>query len=473
MEQGFISSTDSIDRINAFNSIRKRILSSDKRFSSRDGHLTFEDVDLYNLGKKHSTPFYVFSECEILRNIEEIKNAFRIYPNTRIFYACKTCSLIKILKLVKEAGLCVETNSVYEIMKCIEAGFSGEEIIFNGVVKKESELQYAIENNIYLINVDSFFELDLIDKISSRLKTTANICIRIEPNVPSPVHPGSMTAYHAKAGIDLKDAEAMCRKAINMPYVKLKGLHMHVGDQVPSAEPFKRAAKIIVQEAARLEKNLGIHFEIINAGGGIPVPYKYEKGDAVKDYMYGGINSEDFAFAIVEEVSKWRKDITICIEPGRKVVSSAAVLLSSVYCSKNKTNYDEAFNILDTVTWQLIDAGYSVLSDSLHFDWFFYVFSAGNVAEDHTEQYKLAGPLCDGGDYFHQGICGEYFLLPKTTAPGDVLAFLDTGAYSIESQTVYNSRPRTAVFLITTEGKVELIRREESFEDLISCENYQ
>lgn len=455
-----------------FNNTKNEIIECDRRFSEQDGHLLFEDVDLYNLCKKIPTPFYVYSEKEIIRNIEEIKDAFKAYPNTKVFYASKACSVMGILKVVKEAGVHVETNSLYEIMKCIEIGFKGEEIVFNGVLKKRDELEYAIQNNVYSINVDSFYELSIIEDITNKLKKTANVSVRIEPNVPSPVHPGSITAYHSKAGIDLKDAESMCRKILAMPYVKLKGIHMHVGDQVPAAEPFAKATKVMVQEAARLEKVLGIRFELLNVGGGIPVPYKYEKGDALKDYMYGGISCHDFADAIITEVCKWRSDIEICIEPGRKVVSSAGVLLSSISCEKTKTNFDEDYNVLDIVNWKFVDAGYSVLSDSLHFDWFFYVLNAANVKDEYSDWCKIAGPLCDGGDYFHQGTHGEFYLMPKGTAVGDVLAIIDAGAYSIESQTTYNSRPRTAVAMIAADGQVKLIRRGDAFSDIIGCDIY-
>ncbi|WP_048340981.1 MULTISPECIES: diaminopimelate decarboxylase [Clostridium] len=460
------------ERLLLFNNTKEYILDNDRRFSKSDENLLFEGINLNELGKKYSTPFYVYSQKEILRNIDEIKNAFKNHANTKIFYASKACSVMKILNIVKESGICVEVNSIYEVRKCLDVGFTGDQIVFNGVVKKKEELEFAIKNDLYSINVDSFFELDIIEEITNRLQKNANVCVRIEPSVSSPTHPGLVTAFHAKSGIDLEDAENMCKKIINMKYVRLKGLHMHVGDQVPISEPFRKATEIMVKEAARLERVLNYKFDLINVGGGIPVPYKYERGNAQEDYLYGGINSYDFASAIISEVHKWRKDIEICIEPGRKIVSSAAVLLTSISCEKTKTNYDENNNIQDVVDWKFIDAGYSILSDSLHFDWYFYLLNASKTNEKYESLFKVAGPLCDGGDYFHQGVVGEFFALPNNTEVGDVLAFLDAGAYTIESQTVYNNRPRTAVVLINNEGKDELIRREDSYEDMLKCDIY-
>ncbi|MCX8639416.1 diaminopimelate decarboxylase [Gilliamella sp. B3172] len=457
-----------------YNKIRTDLITKDRRFSAESGKLCFDGVNLEELARKYPTPFYVFSEKEIDRNVQEIKEAFKAHPKTKIFYASKTCSVMGVLKAIKDAGIYAEANSMFEVRKCLDIGFPGSQIVFNGVVKKPVDLEFAIQNDLYIINVDSLYELDIIDEISRRLKKVANVCVRVEPNVPSATHAELVTAYHAKSGIDLEQAEETCRRILEMPYVHLRGLHMHVGDQVPEAEPFAKATKVLVDESRRLEEVLGIKFDLINVGGGIPVPYKYdeENGNPLEDNMYAGITAQDFADAIISEVHKWRTDVEICIEPGRKVTGSAGVLLTEVACEKRKTNYDLDGNIEEHVEWKFIDAGYSVLSDSQHFDWFFYVYDASRITEQHDEYIKLAGPLCDGGDYFHVGVKGEEFLLPKDTQIGDIIAFLDAGAYTIESQTVYNNRPRTAVVMIDKHGKDRLIRREDTYEDMVGYDVY-
>ncbi|WP_294833807.1 diaminopimelate decarboxylase [uncultured Gilliamella sp.] len=457
-----------------YNKIRTDLITKDRRFSAESGKLCFDGVNLEELARKYPTPFYVFSEKEIDRNVQEIKEAFKAHPKTKIFYASKTCSVMGVLKAIKDAGIYAEANSMFEVRKCLDIGFPGSQIVFNGVVKKPVDLEFAIQNDLYIINVDSLYELDIIDEISRRLKKVANVCVRVEPNVPSATHAELVTAYHAKSGIDLEQAEETCRRILEMPYVHLRGLHMHVGDQVPEAEPFAKATKVLVDESRRLEEVLGIKFDLINVGGGIPVPYKYdeENGNPLEDNMYAGITAQDFADAIISEVHKWRTDVEICIEPGRKVTGSAGVLLTEVACEKRKTNYDLDGNIEEHVEWKFVDAGYSVLSDSQHFDWFFYVYDASRITEQHDEYIKLAGPLCDGGDYFHVGVKGEEFLLPKDTQIGDIIAFLDAGAYTIESQTVYNNRPRTAVVMIDKEGKDRLIRREDTYEDMVGYDVY-
>ncbi len=454
--------------------IRKNLITNDRRFSEKDGKLYFDGANLEELAKKYPTPVYIFSEKEILRNLDEIKEAFVGHKNTKIFYASKACSVMAFLRVIKEAGVGIETNSFYEVKKALEIGFKGEDIVFNGVVKKEHELEYAIAHDLYLINVDSLFELDMIDRISRRLKKVANVSVRVEPNVPSATHPGLVTAFHAKSGIDLEQAEGAIRRILEMPYVNVRGLHMHVGDQVPESEPFGKATAVLVNESIRLEKLLGCKFEMINVGGGIPVPYKYddENGDPLHDNMYAGIDSKQFADAIINEVHKWREDVVICIEPGRKVPSSAAVTLTTVACEKIKTNYDVDGNVECHVDWKLCDCGYNVMADAQHYGWFFYMWNASRINEAHDHYIKLAGPLCDGGDYYHQGVKGEEYLVPASTTVGDILVFIDTGAYSIESQTVYNNRPRTAVVMIDKDGNDRLIRREDTYADILAYDIY-
>ena len=185
-----------------------------------------------------------------------------------------------------------------------------------------------------------------------------------------------------------------------------------------------------------------------------------------------GITSQDFADAIIGEVAKWRDDVQICIEPGRKVTSSAAVLLSTILCEKIKTNHNLDGSVQCHVDWKFCDAGYNVLADAQHYAWFFYIWNASRIAEPHDKWMKLAGPLCDGGDYYHMGLKGEEFLFPKDMGINDVIAFIDAGAYSIESQTVYNCRSRAAVVLIDKDGNDRLIRRADTYEDMVSYDIY-
>ncbi|MBV8678911.1 MAG: hypothetical protein JO338_00525, partial [Aquitalea sp.] len=324
---------------------------------------------------------------------------------------------------------------------------------------------------LHAINVDSEHELHAIDRISRQLQIPVRICLRVEPNVKAATHEGLMTAFRAKSGVDLADAERICRQTLDMPYVTLCGLHMHVGDQVPDAEPFAAATRVLVECARNLEAVLGLRFDMINVGGGIPTPYRYasDRGLGGPDNMQPQIGADEFAAAVIREVHAWRDDIEICIEPGRKVVGSAAVLLTRMVTAKDKTLLREDGSVEGRVRWCMLDAGFNAIPD--YKDWYFYVYNASRIADSHQQAVKLGGPLCDGGDYFRHGPLGEQFLLPSDSSVGDVLAFLDVGAYQLENQTVYNAQPRSAAVLIDTAGRYRLVRRQETFSDMLLLEN--
>lgn len=453
-----------------FDMQRRHTLANDRRFCAKKNHLHFENIDLHEIAAHYPSPLFIYSVPEIHRNIEEIRAAFKGHPNTKICYAMKACSLLEILRSVREAGICVDANSANEIKRCLAVGFKGADIVYNGVVKRTEELEFAILKKLHAINVDSEYELEQIDAISSRLRIEARVCIRVEPNVKASTHEGLITAYRAKSGVDLAEARRICFKAHQMPFVKLCGLHMHVGDQVPDAEPFRDATRVLVNIAREIEQESAIKFEMINVGGGIPTPYHYlqDRGNGGPENMRPQIGAHEFAEAIISEVHQWRSDIEICIEPGRKIVGSAAVMLTRIESKKHKTLLSEDGRVEGEVDWRMLNAGFNHIPD--YKDWYFYVYNASRAEEAHDQVVRLGGPLCDGGDYFRHGPMGEHYLIPNKSDVGDVLVFLDVGAYQLENQTVYNGHPRAAVALIDYFHQIRLIRRQETFEEMLSLE---
>jgi diaminopimelate decarboxylase len=453
-----------------FDAQRRYTLVHDRRFCAKKNHLHFDNVDLHEIAAHYPSPLFIYSASEIHRNIEEIRDAFKDHPNTKICYAMKACSLLEILRSIRDAGICVDANSANEIRRCLAVGFKGSDIVYNGVVKRTEELEFAIQQKLHAINVDSEYELEQIDAISRRLKIETRVCIRVEPNVKASTHEGLITAYRAKSGVDLAEAKRICFKAMHMPFVKLCGLHMHVGDQVPNAQPFRDATRVLVNSAREIEQESAFKFEMINVGGGIPTPYRYQQdqGNGGPENMQPQIGAREFAQAIISEVHQWRRDVEICIEPGRKIVGSAAVMLTRIESKKHKTLLSEDGKMEGEVDWRMLNAGFNHMPD--YKDWYFYVYNASRVDELHDQPVRLGGPLCDGGDYFRHGPAGENYLIPAQSDVGDVLAFLDVGAYQLENQTVYNGHPRAAVAFIDHFHQIRLIRRQETFEEMLSLE---
>jgi len=432
----------------------------------------------------------VFSEKRIGDNVHSVIEAFRRYHSrTNIYYASKACSNLAILDVIKKGGCSVEVNSLGELFKAIIVGFRPEQIILNGVAKTRKELLYAIRLGIKSINIDSIFELERIVKLCSRINQKANIAIRIVPGIRTEAHPGVVTGTHeSKFGMLPQEIQAAIKIATShSELISVVGIHMHIGSQTTALEHFKNGTKVLVSQALEIEKQLGKKLEHVNIGGGIPVNYVKEQAPSeLPEYLRATINEYDIAETVVPIIKdKMGSDIEIVVEPGRRVVGDAAILLTAV----------QNIKIRGSTAWLAIDAGFSTLLDAFDYKWYFHTIVANKSDKEHMSPFKLAGPLCDGGDVFFD-IDGEttmntllkkipdlqkyrrkikslivrlprYRLFPKSTKPDDIIAFLDVGAYTLEQMSQYNGRQRSGVVMITADRTVKKIRRRDSMLDLL------
>jgi len=455
-----------------------------------NGHLHMDKIDVLELTSKHSTPLFVFSEKRIRDNVHSVIETFRRYhTKTNIYYASKACSNLAILDVIKKGGCSIEVNSLGELFKAITVGFRPEQIILNGAAKTVKELLYAIRLGIKSINIDSIFELERIVKLCSRINQKASIAIRVIPEIRTEAHPGLVTGTHeSKFGILPQEIPATIKMATSYSeLISVVGIHMHIGSQTTALEHFKTGTKALMSQALEIEKQLGKRLEHVNIGGGIPV--NYVKGQApseLPEYLHATINEHDIANAVVPIIKdKMGSDIEIVVEPGRRIVGDAAILLTAVQNTK----------IRDDTAWLAIDAGFNTLLDAFDYKWYFHAIVANKSDKEHVSPFKLAGPLCDGGDVFFD-IDGEttintllkkiphlqkyrreiqsliirlprYRLFPKSTKPDDVIAFLDVGAYTLEQMTQYNGRQRSGAVMITADRTVKRIRCRDSMLDLL------
>jgi diaminopimelate decarboxylase len=463
-----------------------------------DGILRIDGVNAIDLAERYGTPLFVFSEARIRHNVQEIKSAFQ-HPlmKTRVFYASKANSNLAVLQIIKDAGLDVEVNSGGELYKALKVGFRPDQIIFNGVAKTEREISEAVERQIFCINVESSYELDQILRIARRLGTRADIALRMVPEVKIGTYSSIETGTHeTKFGISEGELLDSYRGALRHPeHLALIGLHMHIGAQIINPEKYKAGFSALLTKAAALYEATGHWVSHLNIGGGLPVPF-VKKGDEylsqliisdpshqlgnVYDMLKADASPEDVAQATIGQLEDGRfcqmldslaegfqkvlPDICIILEPGTRVVADTAVLLTTIQ------NYKERPMTGDT--WLLLDAGFNTLLDILAYNWYFHAIAA-NKADGRAERpYKLAGPLCDSGDVYHDseglGRLPDNRMLPDGMKPGDAIAFLDVGAYTLEQMCQYNGQPRAAALLIRQDGNVQVIRRRETYEDLVS-----
>lgn len=457
---------------------------------SRGQHLHISGIDAVDLARKYGTPLFVYSEERIRHNINRLKQAGReIVCTLRLCYAAKAMSTMGILRAVRDAGCYTEVNSGGELWKALKAGFSGEQIIFNGTSKEVWELEMAISEGIYAIQVDSPFELSLIEETARKLGKRANVSLRLVPEIESDTHSGLQTALlTSKFGMMPEEAYKAFREFRDSPHLNLSGIHLHIGSQNPDPGVYSEALAVLFQSLIHIYQTTGERLEHVNMGGGFPVNYlRGASGESVFSGKRRDLFSADFepAPAIFEA---WKhalaaqrgsrdlfENITLLLEPGRSIISDAGICLTTVRNRKQrpvaKVGSKRQVSEAENDVWLLTDAGFNILLSMETYKWYYHLISAERAGEPHNTEYKLAGPLCDGGDvYFDIEGCGrlpDHRLLPDGVEPGEILALLNCGAYSMAQASQYNGRFLPAVVLINTDGKAELIRKRDGFDDLI------
>ncbi|MBA2733821.1 MAG: hypothetical protein H0U54_13120, partial [Acidobacteria bacterium] len=250
---------------------------------THEGHLSINGVDALRLVSEYDSPLYVFSEPRIRSNIERLKLAARqVEHPIRFCYASKANSNMSVLKTVRDSGIDIEVNSGGELFKALRVGFRPEQIIFNGTSKSDAELDEAVSAGIYAINVDSIYEIELVEKAAQRIGKRANIALRLTPEIGTRSHLGLQTALlTSKFGISYSEVlEAFRRGLLHPELVNVCGIHIHVGSQTPDIEPFAAAFKTMWEHLITLHRETGHILEHINLGGGIPVNYLRDRSMA-------------------------------------------------------------------------------------------------------------------------------------------------------------------------------------------------
>jgi diaminopimelate decarboxylase len=458
-----------------------------------EGQLFIDDQSAIDLEQRYGSPLFVFSESRICHNVAHISRARQsIDCPLKICYAAKANSIMGVLGAVKNAGCDIEVNSGGELWKALKAGFTGDQIIFNGTSKEAWEIENAINAGIFAIQVDSLWELSLIGDTAARLSKRANVSLRLVPEIESGTHSGLQTALlTSKFGMMPAEALSAFADHKDSPHIDLCGIHLHVGSQNPEPEVYNEALSTLVATMARIRRETGVELRHVNLGGGFPVDYLAAAGPKVSlsDEERHVLSANfDPAEAITNAWQTARgaaqhngdedllKDLTILVEPGRSIIADAGVCLTTVRNIKQRPLSDSAFptphSALDT--WLLTDAGFNILLSMETYKWYYHLISASRANEPHDAPYKVAGPLCDGGDvYFDiegKGRLPDHRFLPENVQPGEVLALLNCGAYTLSQASQYNGRFLPAVVMVRENGEAELIRKRDGFDDLASNE---
>ena len=435
------------------------------------GRMRFGGIDVAGMAETTPTPFFLFSAEQIARNIATLRDTFRKYhPPTRVFYASKACSNLWFLDRVRRSGIDVEVNSGGELWKARKAGFQPSQIGFNGNAKSRAEITAALQPPIEAIVIDSVFELRRVADVAADLGVQARVTLRIDLNVASETHPGLRTSKGAKAGIDASEALAAFGLAAQLPNIALVGMHYHIGSQITRVEPYLEALDLALTLLDRVETAHGIRLEHLNIGGGFAIPYYDRTADEPDTYFEAPHSLDGYAEGIGSRMQRARPDLQLYLEPGRAIAGNTATLVSRVEAEKTKLVEDEAGRVTRE-DWLMVDAGFNTVLEHSSYHWYYRAVVANHCGKPPVRPFRLGGPLCDGGDVYTGDPGSDYRHLPTCTKVGDIIAFFDVGAYSLECMSAYNGRDQAAAYMITESGLRQIAARR-TVKDFVANERF-
>jgi len=408
-------------------------------FSRKNGTLHIEEASLSEVANEFGTPSFVYSRKSIEEAFSKYQKAF---GNQRhlICYAVKANSSIAILHLLAKMGSGFDVVSGGELKRVLLAGGDPKKTVFSGVGKPAQEIKDALSANIKCFNIESESELERISHIAKLEGKSANISLRVNPDVDAKTHPYISTGLKEnKFGVDIKDAINIYRRAKDLPNLNIAGIDCHIGSQLVDIAPMRDAAIKVVELADALAK-IDINIHHIDFGGGLGIRYQNE--------MPAG--QQELVQVLLDVVGT--RDYEILIEPGRSIVGNSGVLLTRV--EYVKLGRDKNFLIVDAA---MNDLARPALYDAHH--------EIVNVIENKTQKthaFDVVGPICETGDFLGKN-------RSLSAEEGDMLAIMSAGAYGMTMSSNYNTRPKAAEILVNG-SKCEVIRDRETIEDLTARE---
>jgi len=408
-------------------------------FGYSGDRLFCEGVAVEDIAREVGTPFYLYSHKTLERHFRVFDEAFDGVPHI-VCFAMKANSNLAVVKTFAVQGGGADVVSGGELYRAMRAGVPPEKIVYAGVGKTASEIEYALKSGILMFNIESAEELAEIDRIAGRLGVKAPIAIRINPDVDPKTHPYISTGLKKnKFGVAIEEAEDEYLAASRLANIEIIGIHQHIGSQLTEVSPFVDSLKKTAGLVKRLRAE-GINIRYIDAGGGLGIRYLDESPPDPGEFAR--------ALAPVFEGT----DCALVFEPGRVLVGNAGCLVTKVLYRKSS----------GTKNFVIVDAGMNdLMRPSLygaHHEIRPVIRSGGGefVAD-------VVGPICETGDFLAKD--------RKIAIPGrgDLLAVMSAGAYGYTMSSNYNSRTRPAEVMVHEDG-FHVVRRREEIEDLVRGE---
>lgn len=419
------------------------------------GHLTVGGIDTAELAAEYGTPLYILDEDVVRKNCRTYTQAMHKYfgEDAAPLFASKALCVKSIYPVVQSEGMCVDTVSPGEIYTALSSGFPPEKVFFHGTNKTDADILYGVESGVGYFIVDNLNELKSLDSIAGSKGVRQNVLLRLtvglDPHTLEAINTGRVDSQFG-VPIDTGQAKAFVREALGCGNIRVAGFHSHIGSQIFESDSFMKQIDILMDFAARMEREAGYHTEILNIGGGFGV--RYTDSDPEMDIearireLAGHLDAKCSEYGIGKPV--------IYMEPGRSIVADAGVTLYTAGGVKEVPGYRNYVTIdggmTDNPRYALYRSQYTVLN-------------ASKMNEPADYECTVAGRCCESGDRIAEDI--------RIARPerGDLIAVLTTGAYNYSMASNYNRVPRPAMVMIS-EGRARLVVRRESFEDMIRNE---
>ena len=403
-----------------------------------------ENVALSDIAEQVGTPFYCYSNTAISQNFQDYQQAFAsalFAQEALICYAVKANGNQAVLSTLAKLGSGADVVSEGEIRRARAAGIAANKIVYSGVAKIESEIEYALTEGIFQFNVESEPELELISQVAKRLNKTAAIAFRINPDVCANTHAKISTGKSEnKFGVPISKARIAYKQAASLPNIKVQGVDVHIGSQLTQLAPFEEAYKRIAQLVAELKED-GHNISVIDIGGGLGITYSDENIPSKQDYT------------AVAKAQLGHLNCKIVVEPGRSLLGNAGILVSSVVFVK--TGEERQFLMLDAGMNDLIrpsmyDAHHDIL--------------AVDKSNKALKTYDVVGPVCETGDTFSKN------RQVSESKSGDLIAIMSCGAYGAVMASTYNTR-MLAPEVMVKDTQFAVVRARPTYEEVLNADS--
>jgi diaminopimelate decarboxylase len=409
-----------------------RVYPSGTRVNER-GRLEIAGCDAVELVARFGSPAYVVAEDDLRGRARAFLDAVSSrHEDYDVLFGSKAFPCTAVYRTLAEEGLACDVASGGELHLALLAGFEAARIYLHGNAKSEDELQQAVGAGVGHVVLDSFDDLERLERVASGLARRQEVLIRVTPGVAGDTHHAISTGQaDSKFGFSPEQAREAIRRLSESTALVLVGLHCHIGSQLFELEPFRAAIEAV--------SGLG-EFPVYNIGGGLGVAYTAAQNPpSVPEYVG----------AIVDAAHRWLgADKRLLFEPGRALVANSTVTLYAVETVKRNVS-----------TWVAVDGGMSDNLRPMLYGASYEALIADRPLAPGTERCQLAGKHCESGDVIVRNV-----LLPDP-APGDVVVTPVTGAYGYALANNYNSVPRPPV-IFCRDGNARVVVRRETYDDL-------